>query len=226
MGSGVRIGTWNLAGRWSPAHRELLTGRDCDVWLLTEVRDDTDLPGYYGHLAVGEMAAGRRWAGVFSRSPLTALPDPHFASACAVVDGVTFCSTVLPWRSCGPVPWGEGTHAERTARALDSLVRNLPRGDLVWGGDWNRSLFGAEWAGSKAGRAHLERTVFQLGLQVPTRDLPHRLEGVGTIDHIAVSREATVVEASCVPGVGVGGALSDHDAYVVELGSASRGLCV
>lgn len=212
-----RIGTWNLAGRWSPAHRELLTAQHCDVWLLTEVRDETDIPGFYRHLTAGEMAPGRRWAGVFSRSPLTALPDPHAASACAVVDGVTFCSTVLPWRGSGPVPWGEGTHAERTVRTLATLVGVLPRNGLVWGGDWNHSLFGAEWAGSKAGRPHLESALDELGLQVPTRDLPHRIAGVGSIDHIAVSREATVVDARRVSGIGPDGALSDHDAYVVEL---------
>lgn len=32
----MRIGTWNLAGRWSPDHRDHLLGADCDVWLPTE----------------------------------------------------------------------------------------------------------------------------------------------------------------------------------------------
>lgn len=187
------------------------------MWLLTEVRDDVDLPGHYAHVTVGEMARGRRWAGVFSRSPLTVLADPHPASAAAVVDDVTFCSTVLPWRSCGPVPWGEGNHAERTAVALDALLTALPRGSLIWGGDWNHSLVGPEWAGSKAGRAHLGRALDELGLQVPTRDLAHRIRGVGTIDHIAVPREVTVVEAGRVTAVGRDGELSDHDAYVVEI---------
>jgi len=213
----VRIGTWNLAGRWSPAHLALLTAQDCDVWLLTEVRDDVDVPGYWVHLAAGEMARGRRWVGIFSRSPITPLPDPHAASAAVAVDGVTFCSTILPWRSCGPVPWGEGTHAERTARALGSLVGVLPRSDLVWGGDWNHSLVGPERGGSKAGRAHVERALEELGLKVPTRDLPHRLDGVGTIDHIAVPRGVTVVDARRVSAVGPDGELSDHDAYVVEI---------
>lgn len=145
------------------------------------------------------------------------MADPHAASACAVVDGVTFCSTVLPWRSCGPVPWGEGTHAERTARALDTLLGVLRRGGLMWGGDWNHSLFGAEWAGSKAGRADLECVLEELGLQVPTRDLSHRIDGVGSIDHIAVSQRATVVDAARVSGIGPDGALSDHDAYFVEI---------
>jgi len=214
----VRIGTWNLDNRWSPAHADLLLAQDCHVWLLTEVRDAVDLPGYVAHVTAGTMVRGQRWAGVFSRSPLTALPDPHAGSASAVVDGVAFCSAILPWRGSGPVPWGEGTHAERTARALGTLVGVLPRGGLVWGGDWNHSLFGAEWAGSKAGRAHLEGALDELGLRVPTRDLPHRIEGVGSIDHIAVSRQATVVDARRVSGIGPDGALSDHDAYVVEVG--------
>jgi len=80
------------------------------VWLLTELRDDVVIPGYVGHVTSGTMARGQRWAGVFSRSRLTSIPDPHAASACAVVDGVTFCSSILPWRSCGPALWGEGTH--------------------------------------------------------------------------------------------------------------------
>jgi len=214
----VRIGTWNLDNKWSSARADLLIDQDCGVWLLTEVRNNVVLPGYVAHVTAGTMARGQRWAGVFSRSPLTAMPDPHVASACAVVDGVTFCSTVLPWRSCGSVPWGEGTHADRTAAALDALLAALPRRNLVWGGDWNHSLVGPEWAGSTAGRAHLERALDELGLQVPTRDLPHRLDGIGTIDHIAVPRAVTVVCATRVSAVGPDGALSDHDAYVVEIG--------
>jgi hypothetical protein len=33
----MRIGTWNLQGRWDLRHLELLSAHDCDVWLLTEV---------------------------------------------------------------------------------------------------------------------------------------------------------------------------------------------
>ena len=42
----MRIGTWNLAGRWSAHHAGLLLAADCDVWLLTEVNERTTLPGY------------------------------------------------------------------------------------------------------------------------------------------------------------------------------------
>jgi hypothetical protein len=55
--------------------------------------------------------------------------------------------------------------------------------------------------------------VADLGLAVPTGDRPHRIEGVLSIDRIAVP--ATWAVASCrrVPADG----LSDHDAYVVEV---------
>jgi hypothetical protein len=33
----MRIGTWNLDGRWSADHGRFLTEEECDIWLLTEV---------------------------------------------------------------------------------------------------------------------------------------------------------------------------------------------
>jgi len=213
----MRIGTWNLDNRWSRAHAALLLAHDCDVWLLTEVRHDVALNGYSRHVSEGAMARGQRWAGVLARMPVTPQHDPHAASASAVVDGVTYCSTILPWRGCGPHPWGDGTTAERTATALTGLLASLPRDGLVWGGDWNHGLVGPERAGSFAGRIHIERALDILGLQIPTRDLPHQRAGLATIDHIAVPKTATIVEAIRVPAQGPRGLLSDHDAYVVEI---------
>ena len=65
---------------------------------------------------------------------------------------------------------------------------------------------------------HIEAALDTFGLQVPTRDLPHRIDGIASIDHIAVPRGATVVKATRVPAVGPDGRLSDHDAYVVKIG--------
>ena len=56
---GVRVGTWNLEGRWSQDHRELLVAQECEVWLLTEVRDDTSLPGFGFHHGQFVWAGGR-----------------------------------------------------------------------------------------------------------------------------------------------------------------------
>src|SRR4051812_27579468 len=42
----MRIGTWNLAGRWTPEHERFLLAADCDVWLLTEVNERVRLDGF------------------------------------------------------------------------------------------------------------------------------------------------------------------------------------
>ena len=60
----TRIGTWNLAGRWSDSHERLLLDLDCDVLLLTEVRRTVELATYERRLTEADMAPGRAWAGV------------------------------------------------------------------------------------------------------------------------------------------------------------------
>lgn len=90
----MRIGTWNLAGRWSGQHARLLADLDCDVLLLTEVRRDVEQVPYHRHLTQADMATRRAWAGVYSRQPVRALPDPHPATSMAVSGGVVYCSSV------------------------------------------------------------------------------------------------------------------------------------
>jgi endonuclease/exonuclease/phosphatase family metal-dependent hydrolase len=213
----VRVGTWNLAGRWTAAHGDLLLALDCDVLLLTEVSERLELRGYAMHMTEHLMAARRRWAGVLAKTALEPLEDPHPASALAVVEGVPYCSSILPWRGCGSrFPWLDGRHVDRTERALKDLTANLPQGPVVWGGDWNHALTGREYAGGIGGRRHLVEAVRLLDLQVPTTDLPHAIDGLLSIDHIAVPTGATVRSATRVVASVEGRRLSDHDAYVVE----------
>lgn len=213
----LRIGTWNLDARHLPAHVDLLLGLDCDVLLLTEVSPRLVVPGYDKVLTAGVMARAQHWAGVFSRRPLKPLPEPHTASATARIDGQVFCSSILPWRGCGSgEPWGSGTHAEKTERCLDRLRESL-RPDWVWGGDWNHSLLGPEWAGSLSGRRAVLALLEERGLQAPTADLPHPLGELHSIDHIAVPVGWQVVSAERVIAVRGDRRLSDHDAYVVEI---------
>ena len=170
------------------------------------------------------MAPRRHWAAVLSRAPLTPLPDPHVASAAAVVDGVTYCSSILPWKDSGGEPIWPGAepprnlHSGRTRHAVEVLLRALPCQDLVWGGDWNHAMSGDESAGTKGGRAHVLGAVKELGLQVPTAELPHRRDGLLSIDHIAVPRSWTVGEVRRLDATG----LSDyHDCYVVDVDPAA-----
>jgi endonuclease/exonuclease/phosphatase family metal-dependent hydrolase len=211
----MRIGTFNLAGRWSPLHHEFLAALDCDVWLLTEVSERTRLDGYDLHLGEGVMAPKRRWAAVAATGSMSPHPDPHPASAMIDRDGLRFCSSILPWRGCGSrEPWGDGSHAEKTWATLRVLETALPTAALVWGGDWNHALTGSETAGSQAGREALLATIAKLNLTVPTTEEPHRIDGITSIDHIAVPNRVAAA-AERVVAEAAGKRLSDHDAYVV-----------
>ena len=209
----MRIGTWNLEGKHSPAHLALLEAQRCDVWLLTEVSEQLDAAGWHTATTAPDMTPGRSWAAVWSRRPVQSSSLPHPASCAAVVDGTTFISTVLPWRSCGSAaPWRGESHAERTRNALLDLRDGSLDRPVVWGGDWNHSLSGREYAGSDDGRVAVQEAIRHWGLQVPTEHLLHQLPDVLSIDHVAVPTGWTAV-GQRVPV----GELSDHDAYVVEV---------
>ena len=194
---------------------------NCNVWLLTEVSDLVTLDGYTKHQTTEYMDPSRkkRWAAILSRARLEAKVDPHPASALARVDGLQFCSSILPWRSCGArYPWNGARHADKTKTTIDELLRYLPRSGLIWGGDWNHALSETEYAGSAGGRSHIMGAVARLGLEVPTAALPHRLPNLLSIDHIAVPKGTAVVSAERVVASAEWKRLSDHDAYVVEIG--------
>ena len=76
-------------------------------------------------------------------------------------------------------------------------------------------MAGREYAGSKAGRGAIEALVSTLGLTVTTADAPHRIEGLPSIDHIAVPTSWVSEPARRVVAEAEGKRLSDHDAYVV-----------
>lgn len=203
-----------MEGRWDAGHLALIETMDCDVLLLTEVSERVELPGHDVHLGRLLTSPKRRSAAVASRLPMRPLPDLHGASAMADVDGLRMCSSILPWRSCGSrEPWVGATTAGKTIAAVAAIELATP---VVWGGDWNHALSGPEWAGSVAGRRSVLESVQRLGLHVPTALSPHQIEGLLSIDHIAVPK-AWVVTATQRHRALVGESrISDHDAYVVE----------
>ena len=214
----MRIGTWNLAGRWDERHLALMEQAACDVWLLTEVSDHLALPGYYEVRTDATMARGRAWAGVFTREELRARPDPHPATAAAVTGGLTVWSSILPWRGCGGAPtWVGDRHVDKTRAACETLLSEQPAGALVWGGDWNHALSGQEHAGSIGGRGAVLAAVATAGLRVPTAELAHRIPGLLSIDHIAIPTRWDVDHAARTTAEADGARLSDHDLYTVEV---------
>lgn len=219
----MRIGTWNLNTKWTKAHQEYLGLQQCDVWLQTEVNAKArDASGrtakYHRRLSTATMARGQHYAAILSLSPLNPLPDPHAASAAAVVDGITYCANILPWAGCAkhaPSLWVGPKLEDRARAAIDQLTTAMPKSNMVWGGDWNQNLTGG-WqnVGSSGVRVLVESAVSVFGLRVATTALPHKLgSGRYTIDHIAVPLPWKIRGADRIGA----GRLSDHDAYVVEV---------
>lgn len=213
--STIRIGTWNLEGKWSADHHALLSAQNCQIWLLTEV-PTAIAADFHIHHTSQLMQPSKYWAGILSIDKLTPVSDPHPASAAALIAGVAYCSSILPWATCGSEPtqpWRGSSLEEKTKTAIEPIEKLLKDKTTVWGGDWNQNLQG-EWehVGSGAMRGVIESTVESLGLQVTTRKLPHRLQGSHTIDHIAIPEDWTLHHSLRVSAHG----LSDHDLYWIE----------
>ncbi len=209
----VRIGTWNLDGRWDDRHLDLLESLDCDVLLLTELDERAEIPGYTTHSTSQPMLPAKHWSAVLARGSSHTLPEPHPTTAMAAVDGIRCAASVLPWKGSARFWPGAGSSTtERTQHAVGAIAAAEP---MIWGGDWNHSLSGPEWVGSLGGRSAIEESLNLLELQVPTSLLPHHLDGVLSIDPIAVPCTWTVSDTELHPAVRDGSRLSDHDAYVV-----------
>src|SRR5690349_8822661 len=93
----MRIGTWNLAGRWTPSHLELLTREECEVWLLTEVHPKASIPGMQMHRTSAPMGERKTWAAICSNADvIPAESDPHWATVVVHMGGLRVVSSVLP----------------------------------------------------------------------------------------------------------------------------------
>ena len=211
----MRIGTWNLEGKWSSRHLALLQGQECDVWLLTEVPHEASIPGKAAHRTAQAMGPRKTWAGIFSSLDVTTLPDPHHATAMAHCDSFRLISSVLPWRSCG-ASWDGETLAEKMSVTLSSLRVHI-NSTTIWGGDWNQALEGRDYVGSAGGRKEILKLVNDSQLSVPTSTLASASKGHRTIDHIAVPINWDVAGAHRLGAAVDGQRLSDHDAYVVSV---------
>lgn len=218
----IKIGTWNLDAHWSATHDGVLRQEDCDVWLLTEVSECLRIQGYHHHFSQRRMTRGQHYAAILSRQPQTPLQDPHAASAAAVIDGITYCSSVLPWSTCArdtSSPWMGGSNIEEMFRSTtNELLENMSPAQLVWGGDWNQNLAGNwQYVGSRGARACIQHALRRFNLKALTANLPHRIDGSYTIDQIAVPENWDCHQAVRIETA----KLSDHDAYTVEVSPSS-----
>ncbi len=218
----MRIGTWNLEGRWSANHSQLLKKEACDIWLLTEVPTAFGLDGGALYRSA-PMTETKSWAAVWSNGDAVPSPSPHPAAATAVLDGILLCSCVLPWRSARRW-WPAGDTGDVVGMTTAALGRLRARmleapGAVVWGGDWNHALHEREVAGTYHGRAEIGKLRFELRLQIPTEYMPHAKAGLLSIDHIAVPVAWHLTDCRRVVATAAGKRLSDHDAYIVDIRS-------
>lgn len=211
----MRIGTWNLEGKWTPDHEGVLLHLDCDVLLLTEPPVVVEVGGYESHRTSRLMSPTKHWAAILARQSMRPIEDPHPASAAAYVDGRLMCSSVLPWPLAGAHwPWGSPEHEARVKETLDQLAPVLNEEVSVWGGDWNQPLAGNLSGFTRAAQVLILAAVDDMRLQVPTAELSSRSATQRSIDHIALP-QSWVVRAD--GHVSVVPELSDHDAYWVEV---------
>jgi len=213
----MRIGTWNLNADESGRSDAFLASLDGDVLLLTEPPRGLTLPGYQLRFSEGTMARGQAFAAVATRTEPQSSVQPHPASIGSQVGGTTFLASVLPWRSAKDADGFPGTsQGERTREAVETLADDWPPGRVVWGGDLNHELTGRIGAGSKTGRDAILRLMRDRDLQVPTSVLG-AATGYGSVNHIALPSDWTIMGVARHVAEVDGQRLSDHDAYVVEV---------
>ncbi|MGY1833181.1 endonuclease/exonuclease/phosphatase family protein [Geodermatophilus sp. SYSU D01180] len=240
--STLRVGTWNL-DRCPPSSSDKgqevaawLDAQKADIWLLTEVHRDWDPRG--GNFAVSPARSfdpdrPRRWAGIETTLPLTELTaerdhpgDEGLVLARVDVDGtsVLVASSVLPWKSAGKY-WFElpDGQVEQFAFVLDRHVSRIEdaREDgeyVIWGGDFNQPLTPPFESTTKAGAQALREAFDGLGLITLTERSEHRIGGLYSIDHLAVSRGLEDGDAVMhLPTWPDGRKLSDHAAYTADV---------
>lgn len=213
----MRIGTWNLEGRWSAGHATFMQHCACDVWLLSIVQDAFALDS--GETArSGPRGDDVSWSAVWSAAGLEAREPSHPAVACGRLGELRACSSVLPWRTAAAFSDDDGDSVASITRAAIGGVRNALAGghDVIWGGGWNHGLNEHEHVGTLIGRRAIRVLVAELTLQTPTARLPNSIPGMFSTDHIAVPERWVVQDARRVIARLGGRRLTDCDAYVVE----------
>lgn len=210
----VRIGTWNLDGRWTTDHDNIMSQLACDVWLLTEMSADAIVSGFHSHATAFPMTGNKLWSAILSTEPMEPAIDPHPASCAAAIGETLVCSSVLPWPLAGELwPWEPIAHQARLDTTADDLTKYLEGREVIWGGDWNQPLTGNLSGFTRGAQTSLLETLKALDLQVPTAALPGRVDGQASTDHIAVPKSWQINEAVAVR---VASGLSDHDVYIID----------
>jgi len=243
----LKIANWNLervVPNKARAKRidAVMSEVAADIWVLTETHKDIVPVSFYSITSEEQdpgSRAGERWSAILSRYPVESLGD--FVSdkiRCAAgklehpqLGLIVVYALVLPW---GGSQWrgipSRGGAAFASALAAyqfdwEQLQQAYPNALHIVAGDFNQSLVGWHYYGSKQNRLKLELAFKKSNLQAITsgandpiaRDSsPH-----ACIDHICISEKAeiNIISTKRFPDADKPDKrLSDHFGVVVELG--------
>ena len=201
------IGTWNLdwARRSEPhAYAQVLADHPCDVWVLTETRDEISPPKFAHSVSAAvrprddrrKWTPTSRWVTIWSRWRMSAVTTEmdDGRTACARVAGpdgqkLLVYGTVLPW-SADVLYRTKGEKMSAIARQFEDCRRLLAKNDdcrLVIAGDFNQFMAPQKSRETETLQGAIEIGLRNLGMICVTapsllgRQVPHQ-----SIDHIAV----------------------------------------
>lgn len=234
----MRVGTWNLnhggrgGAKW-PEQLELLQHERLDLVVLTEPAPDLSSLG--GTVVVSPPGPeGWSWVAVAGPGLCPVEIEIPFgrmsAAAVTTVAGrdVVVYGSVLPWRSIAGQTSGILDEGESYSVSFARLLREqsadvarlratFPDAVVIWAGDFNQSLVGTEYVGSKHQRVLLEEALAGLHLTAWNRDCAHRLQsGMHTIDLVCGPSDISKVLVTEMSGSLDSRRLSDHAGYVVS----------
>lgn len=238
----MRVGTWNVEYAAGAAKNERRLRRiremDADAWVLTETHDDLHPGSEFRAVSTTARTRGRagaRWTTLWSRLPVTRVVNVRDdnRTVAAIVEApsgpLLVYGTVLPWHTDGgpegtAVTWAEHHRVipEQAAEWL-ALRQAHPGLALCVAGDFNMSLGGKHYYGTKLGRELLRSGLHAAGLTcVTTTDrIPEGKLRHPPIDHIALSTPLadSVSMLDAWEGTDPDGVrLSDHSGVVVTIG--------
>ena len=236
----MRVATWNLErGRQSTstikAQQHEVERLNADVFVITEAPTvwSVSRPGVVASppQRIGKLGP-ESWVAIIGEGvePIGPMPPYERLSVAAQthIDGrhVVIYGSVLPWRAAltQAPQTGESSAAMFQRKLADQVadvrdfLRRFPDALVLWAGDFNQTLSGPNYGGSKAAWELIEDALDSLGMAAWNRAAAHANPGMCAIDLICGpkgrSRFAKVEVISPRPG---GRHLSDHAAYVIEL---------
>lgn len=141
---------------------------------------------------------------------------------------VVIYGAVLPWlaiRAHAPDLVRDGErYIDAFRRVLAAQRADIDalraRGEfVVWAGDFNQSVGGANLGGSNEARAELNTCLDEMGFAAWNGDADHANEGLHTIDLICGPKGEQVLAQGRIDPVLDGVTMSDHAGYWVDLAS-------